>query len=86
MIVNITGPDVIGRVPDQPMPPCDHEEADTRICVHLKDAMEKGARKVFVRTVDTDVIVIITGSFLNFKECTLTWICGWHLEWGSITT
>ena len=36
MIVNITGPDVIAY---QPMPPSDHEEADTRICVHLKDAM-----------------------------------------------
>ena len=86
MIVNITGPDVIGRVPYQPMPPCNHEEADTRICVHLKDAMEKGARKVFVRTVDTDVIVIIAGIFF---ELTLTWIYGWHLEWGktfSITT
>lgn len=68
MIINITGPDVIGRAPYQPMPPCDHEEADTRICVHLKDAMEKGARKVFVRTVDTDVIVIIAGIFFELQR------------------
>ena len=68
MIVNITGPDEIGRVPYQLMHPSDHEEADTRICVHRKDAMEKGARKVFVRTVDTDVIVIIAGIFFKLQR------------------
>ena len=57
--INTTaGQAVIGRVPYQPLPPCDHEEADTRLCVHLQDAMKKGARKVLVRTVDTDVIGI----------------------------
>ena len=30
----------------QPMSPCDHEESNTIICVYLKDAMEKGDRKV----------------------------------------
>ena len=44
---------------------CDHEEADTRICVHIKDALEKGCRKVYVRTVDTDVIVVIAGIFFE---------------------
>lgn len=38
---------------------CDHEEADTRIAIHIKDSLEKGARAILVRTVDTDVIVII---------------------------
>ena len=37
------------------MPDCDHEEADSRICVHVKDAL--------VRTVDTDVIVILVGIY-----------------------
>ncbi len=36
------------------MPDCDHEEADTRLFVHLKDALGKGARRVLIRTVDTD--------------------------------
>jgi len=50
------------------MLPCDHKEADTRICVPLKDALEKGARKVFIRTVDTDVVVILAGYFFKFEN------------------
>ena len=30
----------------QPMSPCDHENNNTIICAYLKDAMEKGDRKV----------------------------------------
>ena len=41
------------------MPECNHEEADTRMLVHLQDALENGANTCLVRTVDTDVIVII---------------------------
>ena len=39
------------------MAPCSHEEADTRLFVHLADAVRKGFQKVMVRTVDTDVVV-----------------------------
>ena len=35
--------------------PCDHEEADTRLIVHLVDALERGKSTCLVRTVDTDV-------------------------------
>lgn len=40
---------------------CDHEEADTRIVVHVRHALERGAESVLVRTVDTDVVVILVG-------------------------
>ena len=50
------------------MPPCYQEEADSRICVHLKDCLEKGARKKYVRTVDTDVIVILSGIFFKLQS------------------
>ena len=50
------------------MPPCYQEEADTRMCVHMKDALEKGARKIYIRTVDTDVIVIIAGIFFRLQS------------------
>jgi len=43
----------------QPMSQCDHEEADTRIVIHLIDALKKGLNTCLVRTVDTDVIVIL---------------------------
>ena len=32
--------------------PCDHEEGDTKIFVHLKHAVIEGHKKVFIRTVD----------------------------------
>ena len=54
----ITCQDVIYREPYLPMTSCNHEEVDSRMCVHLKDAVEKGARKVCIRTVDTHVIII----------------------------
>ena len=50
------------------MPLCYQGEADSRICVHLKDCLEKGARKIYVRTVDTDVIVILSGIFFKLQS------------------
>ena len=38
--------------------PCIHEEADTRILLHLEDAVQQGQNKVSIRTVDTDVVVL----------------------------
>ena len=43
------------------MPQCDHEEADTRLVIHLIVALKKGLNACLVRTVDTDVIVILIG-------------------------
>ena len=39
------------------MPECNNEEADTRMLLHLQDALENGATTCLVRTVDTDTIV-----------------------------
>lgn len=47
---------------------CDHEEADSRICIHVQDALQKGARKILVRTVDTDVIVILVGVYFHLHD------------------
>ena len=41
------------------MPHCNHEEADTRIVVHVLHALQQGLTTVQVRTVDTDVVVLI---------------------------
>ena len=41
----------------------DHEEADTKILLHLQHALQNGSRSCLIRTVDTDVLVIITGKF-----------------------
>ena len=38
--------------------PCSHEEAETRIILHLKDSVKEGNTKVSLHTVDTDVVVL----------------------------
>ena len=45
------------------MPECDLEEADTRICIHIIDALLKGMQRIVVRTVDKDIVVILFGVF-----------------------
>ena len=51
-----------------PMLSCDHKEADSRMCIHVKDALNKGAHKIFICTVDTDVIVILVSVFFNLQD------------------
>ncbi|KAG7166616.1 hypothetical protein Hamer_G013628 [Homarus americanus] len=41
--------------------PCNHEEADTRMLVHAADALECGHRRILIRTVDTDVVILAVG-------------------------
>ena len=53
--------------------PCNHEEADTRIFVHVNDAASKGLQKIVVRTVDTHVVVIALGLFFEL-DITELWI------------
>ena len=38
--------------------PCNHEEADTRIFVHARHASLYGMKKILIRTVDTDVVIL----------------------------
>lgn len=38
--------------------PCNHEEADTRMILHLADAVNEGFHKILLRTVDSDVVVL----------------------------
>ena len=45
---------------------CNHEEADTRLVVHIHHALRHGASHCMVRTVDTDAIVILIGIMHTF--------------------
>ena len=47
------------------MPSCNHEEADTRLVVHILHALKQGLKRIQVHTVDTDVIVILVGDFVK---------------------
>jgi len=50
--------------------PCSHEEADTRLLLRAFDAEKEGYRKVMLRTVDTDVVVLAVAFFsrLDLEE------------------
>lgn len=50
------------------MPDCNHEEADTRIVVHLLHALEHGMGTIKVHTADSDVIAILVGAFFDLTS------------------
>ena len=69
ILLQHTGQAVITRGSTQCMSNCNHEEADTRIIVHLQDAIANGeAGTALIRTVDTDVVVILIGKFFNLQR------------------
>ena len=47
--------------------PCSQEEADTRLILHAADAVAQGKRRVSVRTVDTNVVVLAATFFSQMK-------------------
>lgn len=67
MLVSTKGEDVITNSPDKSflefLSPCSHEEADTRIFLHAKQASEQGHNNICIRSTDTDVIVIAVSLF-----------------------
>ena len=59
------------------MDQCNHEEADTRIVVHIRHALERGAETVLVRTIDTNVVVILVGKLhdlLAYNQRAKVWV------------
>ena len=67
-IVITSGSIVVIRGSSRSMEPCNHEEADTRLIVHLLDVIINGCCNCLVCTVDTDVVMIIMGKFHHFKS------------------
>ena len=59
-VISIYNSDVLSNHPRDlaRLAPCTHEEADTRIILHLEDAVKDGNDKLSFRTVDTDVVVL----------------------------
>jgi len=73
VIVTVEG-DVVGDTANaEPLMPCTHEEADTRLLLHAHHATQQGLKNILIRTVDTDVIVIAIASMHRLEVNTL-WI------------
>ena len=53
--------------------PCHHEEADTRMMLHLCHAVQQGHTNAYIRTVDSDDVVLATNLFGNMDLSEL-WI------------
>jgi hypothetical protein len=63
--------------------PCSHEEADTRIFLHALDASQSGYKRILIRTVDSDVLVLAVASFyrLDVTELWLAFGTGKNLKY-----
>ena len=48
--------------------PCNHEEADTRVFLQVKDMAKQGHRKMVIQTVDTDVLVLAVSVFEELQD------------------
>ena len=48
----------------QLLSPCNHDEPDTCVFLHVKDMARNGYKKPAIRTVDTDVLILAI-SFLH---------------------
>ena len=59
------------RVDVSNLAPCSHEEADTRMLLHAADAVSQGFRKIVLRTVDTDVVVLSVAASGKFQPAEL---------------
>lgn len=54
--------------------PCSHEEADTRMFIHVKDCTRTGHSKIVVRTGDTDVVVLAVSHYHSFPTRTKLYV------------
>ena len=65
--------------------PCSHEEAETRMMLHVFHAANSGYYKIMIRTVDTDVVILAI-SFQQRQSVMEFWVAfgtGKNLRYGS---
>lgn len=48
--------------------PCTQEEADTRVLLHVLDAVKKGIKRILIRTVDTDIVVLAIAHYFTYHS------------------
>ncbi len=63
--------------------PCNHEEANTRMILHLADAVDKGFQKILLRTVDSDVVVLCVAvvAKISVRELWIAFGTGKHFKY-----
>ena len=85
MVITSTKDETIVSTPNEMsdveyLQPCSHEEADTRILLHVAHCARQGLRKLLIRTVNTDVVVLAIGHFpaLRLDELWVRFGVGTH--------
>lgn len=71
LVVTSYGEQVLSNPPRETqsdLAPCTHEKADTRMFVHAVDAVRRGSKRIVIRTVDTDVLVLAIALVLPLKQ------------------
>ena len=63
-----SGPSVKSNRADISTEKRDHEEANSRICLHVHKILKEGATTVLIRTVDSEVVVILVGLFHDIMQ------------------
>ena len=74
-IISTLHDDVISsrRLDTEGLTNCNHEEADSRLFLHVRHAAAQGLKKVIIRTVDTDVVVLAVANVHNLQTDAL-WV------------
>ena len=84
-IITTSGADVLSSslVETEGLTSCNHEEADTRIFIPVKHASARGLKKVLIRMVDTDVVVLViaNASKLELQELWIAFGVGNHFRY-----
>ena len=68
------GSEVVHAGKGASMTGCYHEEAYTRIIIHLIDILNAGLTTVVIKTCDTDVIAILCGQYVRITTSQHVWI------------
>jgi hypothetical protein len=90
-VISTKGVQVLNVLPDaniHELAPCSHEEADTRILLHVEHAGRHGLKRVMIRTMDTDVLVLAIGKYskLSLEELWVSFGTGKGLKYFPVHT
>ncbi len=84
-LVSTNGSEVvcIPTIDNTHLAPCNHEEADTRMILHIADAVDKGFQKILLRTVDSDVVVLCVAvvAKISVRELWIAFGTGKHFRY-----
>ena len=84
-VIITKGEDVVSNtyINKNELAPCTHEEADTRLFVHAKDASIEGNKKIIISSTDTDVVVIAISCFsdLHIEKLWIAFGRGKDFRW-----